>query len=66
VGEGERIASRRCSVLLVIFWESFMRLVRFALIFAVGLYIGFQIGGKGLEGAVNSVRSFVERLEGRR
>jgi hypothetical protein len=43
-----------------------MRLVRFALIFAVGLYIGFQIGGKGLEGAVNSVRSFVERLEGRR
>jgi hypothetical protein len=40
-----------------------MRLVRFALIFAAGVYLGFQIGGKGLEGAFRSVLSFIEGLE---
>ncbi len=41
-----------------------MRLVRFALIFAAGMYLGFQIGGKGLEQTLDGVKRFVESLEG--
>lgn len=41
-----------------------MKLVRLALIFAAGMYLGFQIGGRGLEATLDGVKSFVERLEG--
>jgi hypothetical protein len=53
-------------VLLALFGENLMRLVRFALIFAAGMYLGFQIGGKGLEGTLDGLKRFVERLEGSR
>jgi hypothetical protein len=62
-GWGEEVDPHDHPVLLAFFGESLMRLVRFALIFAAGMYLGFQIGGRGLEATLDGVKSFVERLE---